>query len=236
MIAKPTIALIHSPLVGPLTWQTVGRLLEAHGFSTATPSLLGVFDAEPPFYPRLARQAAEAIRVADGEGTVVLVGHSGAGALLPPIAAEVGPCVAGAIFVDAGLPHSGVSWFADAPDELARQIRGLAREGRLPPWDTWFPPEAIEELLPDAELRAAFHADLPRLPLSYFEEPAPTVTLAPKIRGGYLLLSDGYQAAAEEAERHGWPLIHLPSDHLAMLTQPESVAAALEQLIDAITA
>lgn len=239
MAAKPAIALIHSPLVGPLTWQAVGRLLEARGFSIAIPSLLGVFEAGPPYYPRLARRAVEAILGAGDDGPVMLAGHSGAGALLPAIAAEVGPRVTGTLFVDAGLPHPGVSWFDDAPVELARQIRGLAghaRDGRLLPWDTWFPPEAIAGLLPDAGLRAAFRADLPRLPLAYFEEPAPPVTLAPEVRGGYLLLSDGYQDAAEEAERRGWPLIHLPSDHLAMLTQPEAVATALEQLIDAVTA
>jgi hypothetical protein len=53
----------------------------------------------------------------DGRPTI-LVGHSGAGPLLAAMGESLG-CVEGYVFVDAGLPHPGRSWFDSAPPELA---------------------------------------------------------------------------------------------------------------------
>lgn len=231
MRAMPMVSLIHSPLVGPLSWQNANQLLQASGFATIVPNLNATPAAGPPYYPKLARAAAEAIRAARSNESVVLIAHSGAGALLPAIAADVGPAVVAASFVDAILPHPGANWFSGAPPELAQRLRELARDGWLPPWDTWFSAEAIADLLPDPDVRAAFHADLPSLPLAYFTEPTPSATFSASIRGGYLLLSEGYREAADEAQHRGWRVSHLPSDHLAILTQPEPVVAVIEDLI-----
>jgi hypothetical protein len=161
---------------------------------------------------------------------LVLVGHSGAGALLPSVAAACSGVIEAAVFVDAILPHPGATWFDTAPASLREHLRGLATDGWLPPWDQWFPPGTLEPLLPDSAPRGRFLAQLPRLPLAYFEERAPAIPDRIR-RHAYLQLSDAYQEAADVAERRGWPTQRETADHLAMLTRPDLVVQHLVQLV-----
>lgn len=236
MTPMPMLVLLHSPLVGPLTWQPAAADLHAFGSRVAVPSLAGVVEAGPPFYRKLAGRVAETIRQADPTGAVVLIGHSGAGALLPAAAQATDAPVAAVVFVDAILPHPGVSWFETAPPALRERLGGLARDGRLPPWHQWFPPEAVTELLPEEGLRRRFVAELPRLPLAYFEERAPVVDGWPPARCGYLRLSGAYDEVADEAERQGWVVVREPADHLAMLTRPATISGLLDRLIKVLVA
>jgi Alpha/beta hydrolase family len=237
MATAPTLVLVHSPLVGPLTWQPAADRLRALGYGVVVPSLHGVIDTSPPYYRKLAGRVAQVI----GEhppapaGPVILVGHSGAGALLPAITHATGTLVAAAVFVDAILPHPGASWFATAPEALRDQLRDLAGDGWLPPWHQWFPPEVVAAELPDANLYARFIAELPRLPLAYFEERAPVIAGWPPARCGYLQLSAAYQEEADEAQRRGWLTLRETAGHLAMLTQPDAVAGMLHRLVTAMT-
>jgi thioesterase domain-containing protein len=211
-----TLVLLHSPLVGPLTWRAVSALLPG----AMAPDLSGA-----------TTHAAVAERVAaqlSGDGPVVLVGHSGAGPLLPRIARTVRRPVAGLIYADSVLPHPGRSWVENAPAELVDHLRGLVEDGLLPPWHEWFEPAAIAEILPDDAVRAAFTAELPRLPFSYFTEPASADTWAGP--AAYLLLSEGYRDDAEAARKAGLPVVQHLAHHLVMLTDPAPVAAALTRL------
>jgi pimeloyl-ACP methyl ester carboxylesterase len=221
----PALVLIHSPLVGPLTWQLCQDLLQDRGYRTVVPSLAGVFVAGPPYYPKLAARVVEAVHAAAPARSLVLVGHSGAGALLPSVAAACQQPVEAAVFVDAGLPTPGRTWFETAPPALAEHLRQLAADGWLPPWDQWFPAGTLDPLLPDAALRARLLAELPRLPLAYFEEPAPAIP--DRIpRHGYLRLSEGY------AQRRAWPTVHEELHHLAMLERADLVVERLVSLIE----
>jgi pimeloyl-ACP methyl ester carboxylesterase len=234
MAPMPMLVLLHSPLVGPLTCQPAAASLHAAGYHVAVPSLSGVVEGGPPSYRRLAVWVAETIRHANPPGAVVLVGHSGAGALLPAAAQATDTPVAAVVFVDAVLPHPELSWFDTAPPALRRQLGGLARDGRLPAWHQWFPPEVLAELLPEEDLRWRFIAELPRLPLAYFEERAPVVSGWPAARCGYLRLSGAYDQVADEAERQGWLVVREPADHLAMLTRPATIAGLLDRLVKAL--
>jgi pimeloyl-ACP methyl ester carboxylesterase len=226
----PTLVLIHSPLVGALSWQPSADRLRARGLTVVVPSLAGVFDAGPPYYPKLAARVAETVRAGVAARPLVLVGHSGAGALLPSVAAALADGVAAAVFVDAILPHPGATWFETAPPRLGEHLRSLAQEGWLPPWDRWFPPGTLDPLLADPALRRRFLAELPRVPLAYFEERAPAIgDRLP--RQAYLQLSEPYGQAADEAERRGWPTRRESADHLAMLTHPELVVGHLVRLL-----
>jgi hypothetical protein len=231
MAPMPMLVLLHSPLVGPLTWQPAATGLRAAGYHVAVPSLAGVVDTGPPYYPKLAGRVAETIRQANPTGAVVLIGHSGAGALLPAAAWATGTPLAAAVFVDAVLPHPGVSWFETAPPMLREQLGGLARDGQLPAWHQWFPPEVVTELLPEDSLRRRFIAELPSLPLAYLEEHAPVVRGWPPERCGYLRLSGAYDEIADEAERLGWLVVREAADHLAMLTRPAAISGLLDWLI-----
>ena len=232
----PTLVLVHSPLVGPSTWQPVAADLNARGYPVVVPTLTAMADASPPYYRWLADAARDAIGPVDRHDRVILVGHSGAGALLPVIGEGLEGKATGAVFVDAILPHPGASWFASAPAARAGQLRGLAKDGRLPPWHRWFPPEVVQALLPEEQMRARFVAELRELPLAYFDEPAPVVAGWSPPRCGYLQLSDAYAREAAEAERRGWTAVREPADHLALLTQPARVGVLLDRMVKVLLA
>ncbi|GCB47971.1 alpha/beta fold hydrolase [Streptomyces sp. NL15-2K] len=232
---EPVLVLIHSPVFGELTWHPTAELLGAHGRPTVTPSLRGVLEGPPPYYPRLVSAVAEAVDRRHAGRSVVLVGHSGAGPLLPAVSNGLAGTALGVVFVDAILPHAGQSWLDAAPEPLEAQVRDLATEGRLPPWDQWFPPGTLEGLVPDEATRTRFCGDLPRPPLSYFAERAPADQGVTPARSAFLRLSDAYEQQAAEAERRGWRVARRRAHHLAILTSPAEVCAALQDLTTELT-
>jgi hypothetical protein len=172
--------------------------------------------------------------LAGGDEPPVLVAHSGAGALVPAVADRLGSPAASAIFVDAILPHPGRSWFDTAPEDLCRSLRSGAQDGLLPAWHEWWPPGALEHLVPDGDLRMRLIDELEPIPAAYFEATAPAGE-APG-RSAYLKLSDAYEDEARLANRQGWPLVRLPLDHLALFTQPAVVARAMTGLAERLAA
>ena len=221
------LVFVHSPLVGPLTWRAVAERCAASGWPVAVADLTTAMAGPAPYQPRVAAAVARA--AAGPGGPVVLVGHSGAGPLLPGVAAAVGVPVRALVYVDAGLPQPGRTWFDTAPPQLTDHLRSLARDGAVPPWHEWFAPETLAALLPAPGLRAEFTSELVPVPLDYFQERAgPAVWSGP---AGYLLLSEGYRGDATRAAAQGMPVVEHPSHHLAMLTAADQVAAALRELL-----
>jgi hypothetical protein len=212
--------LVHSPVTGPSTWRWVAAELAASGHQVSVPAVPAVRRWQE-FADSVAMQVEHA-------GHTVLVGHSGAGPLLPQIAARIsaGPL----IFVDADVPPDT----GDAslmPAEILAGLRAMAVDGMLPPWSEWFGPAVMAELVPDAERRAVIAAELPRLPVSYFEAavPAPAGWLV--AGGGYVLLTgEAYGDQAAAASARGWPVIRLPGGHLDLVTRPEPIAVAISRL------
>lgn len=158
---------------------------------------------------------------------LILVGHSGAGALLPALRATIPHQVGGYVFVDAGLPHPGQTRLdemrASVP-ELAEELhRHLVVGGRFPDWTD----EDLREEVPDDRTRAALLADLQPRALDFFEEPLPPVAGWPDAPCGYIQTSAGYAGAAETARRAGWPVQVFAAGHFYMLVDPEAVAQAL---------
>lgn len=229
-MGAPVIVLMHSPLVGPLAWRPVADELCGRGYEVIMPGLSDAFAGRPPYYQALARAVHDALRLPD-PARALLVPHSGAGPLVPPTVAALGERAAGVVFVDASLPHPGASWLDSAAAELAQQLRQLSTDGLLPPWNEWFPPGTVDALLPDPDVRSRFTAELPRVPLAYFEERAPVGEHWRRLPGAYLRLSEMYEGAAEHAGRNGWPVSRFDGHHLSMLTDPYVVTDHLEALL-----
>jgi hypothetical protein len=217
------LTLLHSPLVGPSTWNSLVPVLRARGHAVAVPDLTPLMAGEGPYYAALAEGAAAAV-----SGNSVLIAHSGAGALVPAVAALAEGQVRAAVFVDALLPHPGESWFAGVPPQLGDRLKSLAKNDKLPPWHAWWPKGAMEALLPDRAMGTAFLAEQGELPLASFEEPAPALTL--DIPFAYLQLSEAYGGDADAAEAQGAPVLRLALTHLAPMTHPDVIAAALDGL------
>jgi hypothetical protein len=226
---EPVFVLIHSPLVGPTSWTPVRQELERRGRAAVVPSLLGVAAAPEPQWRHVLDAARTATRRL--EDRIVLVGHSGAGPLLPVIADAVSVEVAALVFVDSSLPGTA-GRVQLAPSALVDQMRALAIDGVLPPWSTWFGADAMRELVPDARLRTALEAEMPRLPLTYFDATVPLPAAWSRRPCGYLLLSaDPYGQSAAEAAARGWPVREIRgAQHLAIATNAVPVTEALLDL------
>lgn len=210
-----------------MTWEGVAAELRARGHAACVPPLAGALEAGPPHHEKLAQAvAAGAATLADG-GLLALVLHSGAGSLAPAIVEALGRPVDLVVFVDAQLPHPGRSWVATAPAALVDDLRRRAVAGRLPPWNEWFEPAALAAALPDAEMRRRFVAELPRVPLDWFEETAPEFDRWRQVPCAYLRLSDTYAGIADRARGSGMHVRTLESGHLAMVHQPARIAGAL---------
>ena len=145
--------------------------------------------------------------------------------------AEAAPGLTGLVFVDAVLPYPGRTCLENAPDWLADAMRRLnGPDGRLAPWNRWFPDDPLPHLIPDAAARAACEADLPRTPFAFLEALSKPSSAWERLPSGYLQLSKGYEATAAMALARGWPVERLRLHHLAMATHAQEVAAAVQQL------
>lgn len=227
MAASPiTAVLVHSPFLGPASMRPLADALAAHGH----PAVL--LDLRPsvvsaPVHQVLVGAFADAMSEEDLAGPVVLIGHSGAGPLLPAFADALEDTVTGLVFLDAGLPTPGRSWREEAPDLYAR-LKAVAREGRLPRWQRWFEPNPLE-LVADEELRAEIADEAPEVPVAFLKEPRPDVEWTGP--AGYVALSTAYEADVAQATGLGWPVRRLGSHHLAPATDPDPVAVAVLEVL-----
>ncbi len=226
------VVLVHSPLVGPFTWSLVARHLHAAaGLDVLVPALTDSGEAPPAYWQQHAASMQRTLASIPQERPLVLVGHSGAGPLLPALAKAARHPVKSYLFVDAGLPHPGRSQL----DEMEASVPAFARElrqhlasgGRFPEWSD----EDLSEDLPDGRARQQVLAEVQPRPLSYFEEIMPEVAGWPDTPCAYLLLSRGYRGVLEQAQQAGWPSRAFDAGHFHMLVDPAAVAPALIELI-----
>ena len=89
----------------------------------------------------------------------------------------------------------------------------------------------MEELLPEEDHRAAIVAELPEVPLSFFEASVPLPEgWSSATSGAFVLLSEPYRSDATEAASRGWPVFELPGAHLDIVVRPAEIADALVHL------
>jgi pimeloyl-ACP methyl ester carboxylesterase len=229
MAAPPiTAVLVHSPFLGPASMRPLADALAAHGH----PAVL--LDLRPsvvsaPVHQVLVGAFADAMSEEDLAGPVVLIGHSGAGPLLPAFADALEDTVTGLVFLDAGLPTPGRSWRETVPAPMYTELKAASREGQLPRWHRWFDPDPLTELVADEELRAEIADEAPEVPVAFLKEPRPAVEWTGP--AGYVALSAAYEADATEATSLGWPVRRLDSNHLAPATEPDPVAVAVLEVL-----
>ena len=215
------IVLAHAPLVGPSCWRWVADVLVDSGAEVVVPDLHRLARG-----PR-AHDFAEAVAaVIHEQESVVLVGHSGAGPLLPLAVEMAGSTTARYVFVDAAVPPPGSP--LPASPAFRAQLEALVEpDGLLPPWHTWWGPDGMASLVPDRDRRSAVTADIPRLPLAYFDVEIVAPTGWQRRPGAFVLLSETYRSSADVAAHWGWPVLEVMGTHLELVNDPEAVAAAI---------
>jgi len=209
-----TVVLASSPLVGPLTMDTLADAIRVHDVPVITAAAPHALD---DWLDALAIAAGPAVQ------PVVLVGFSAAGPRLPAAARRVHADAL--VFLDSRLPEDGATPTGGEPDFDALLDRLTDTDGVVAPWSQWWGDGLLAALIPDAALRQQFVAECPALPRSVFTAPVP----APEFAGpcGYVALSEGYPLSVSVARSRGWPVIELDGHHLWPLVRSDAVAGAV---------
>lgn len=222
------VLLLHSPAVSPATWQPVAERLGCDGWDARVPSLIGICDGAPPYWPRVVERVAAAVE--DGAGPVVIVPHSNAGLFVPQVVTRLGERAAACVFVDASLPPAQGECPV-IPAQFLPFLRQKAVNGVLPCWSDWWEEDEVAQLYPDQETRTKLAAEEPRLPLAYYEQTIPVASGWDGRPCAYLWFGPPYDQPAEEAGERGWAVAHLRGGHLHMVVNPGAVADRISRLI-----
>jgi hypothetical protein len=213
------LVLVPSPFVGAVSWQAMAEILP----DAIVADYGGV--SAPDWYEGVARRVAAH---SDGRPWIAIL-HSGAGGFAPALA-SASTDLAGFIFVDAVLPYPGRSCLATAPAVQVEQLKSLTTHGLLAPWNEWFASDPVPRLVPDREARKAFIQNLPRVPFAFLEAVSPAQSEWEHIPAAYVQLSKVYDDTAIKAEQRGWTVRRARLHHLAIVSDPATVADLLQDL------
>lgn len=199
-------------------WDGVARELRRHGHSSTAPTLVG---------GTLGEHVAEVTALLDGAPDTILVAHSYAGMVAAGVAAGAPGSVRTVVFLDAFVPGPGRSAFDELP-----AIRQPLESSALAAGCDAAPPLPLAMFGITDPAAAAIGARMRPWPLATHREPSPGWPGG--IPAVYVQLADGpfFDGVAAELEGSGWHVERLPLQHLAPITDPVPVAAALLRTAD----
>jgi pimeloyl-ACP methyl ester carboxylesterase len=248
-VSGADIALIHGAWAGPWVWDTIIEPLEAAGHRPHPVSLPGVGDTvdltKDITLDVLTRTVGDQISSLDG--AVVLVGHSGGGAVATQVAEHFHDRVRGVVFV-AGFMLPSRGSFGDICTDL-----GLPSTVGISAYLEYGPKECTSRVPPEAGAAVFFHraeaaaAVAAARRLSVQQETARLLrpTWTPQRYGR---LSRLYVEALHDrsvplvAQRWmqklspGAEVISLDSDHAPQLSAPDELAKSLAQFSSRVSA
>jgi hypothetical protein len=224
--------LIHSPLVGGLTWALVADQMQQRGLNVVIPILVDLPDSKEPFWKQHAESVSQALAHIHKNEAVTLVAHSGAGPLLPAIRQYLPNPVNTYVFVDAGIPRDGATrldLMKSEDPEWAEQFRAeLERGEHFPNWSM----EDLRDVIPDESLRKQTVAEIRPRGLSFFTEPIPVFIGWPDAPCIYIRFSAPYESPASQARQAGWPTDELEAGHFHMLVDPATVTEMIVKAVN----
>jgi nitrite reductase/ring-hydroxylating ferredoxin subunit len=217
------ILLLHSPLVGPTSLQPLADALVSRGHVAIVPDVRGASTWEA--LASAAVSEAQALGVAPD----AVMGHSGAGAVLPIVGAALG--ARRIVFIDAVVPPESGNW--TQTDVMRSRLNTMAGADRLlPVWPDWWNPNMMRRLVPDDSLRSAIALECRPVSLDLYDsEAAQPDGWSSAESCVYIQLSSAYIDEASEAQARAWPVFSNEGHHLDTATRPELVADLVEQAL-----
>jgi pimeloyl-ACP methyl ester carboxylesterase len=221
--------------LGGWCWRDVAPPLQAGDHTMVCPTLTGLGERAHLLSPQIGLQSHIAdivglLHYRDLNG-VTLVGHSYGGTVITAVAEQVPERIRRLVYLDASVPRDGESNNDVIGPEMAAQLRSSAMSGG----EGWRVPPAryVGERLSDA-MRPWVEARLTPHPLLCFDEPVQLRSSAaaalPRAFIRSSLQSDLYKRLIDRARAAGWYCRDLKGGHYPMFTEPQAVAAALNEL------
>ncbi len=227
--------LIHSPLVGGLTWTLVTDRMRQRGLDVFVPILKDSTNSTEPFWKQHAESVSAALAQIPKSNPVTLIAHSGAGPLLPVIRQSLANPINAYVFVDAGIPRNGATRLdlmrSEDPEWAAQFQKALEQGERFPNWNF----EDLQEVIPDESLRGQMIAEIRPRGLDFFKEPIPMFDNWPDAPCVYIQFSAPYEKPAAQARQAGWPAYELEAGHFHMLVDAETVTDLIVRAIHEIS-
>jgi len=154
-----TYVLIHSPLVGSLTWQLIHHEMEKRGIESFVPTLSDYPNSTLPYWQQHAESLAKSLAQTPQNRRLVLVAHSGAGPLLPIIRQSMVHSIVAYVFVDAGIPRNGAARIdlmrLEDPEWAEQFHQTLLLGDQFPNWND----DDLQEVIPNVALRQKMIAE-----------------------------------------------------------------------------
>lgn len=223
-----TFVLIHSPLVGPSSLAPTAAVLQTQGFMAHVPT------PDPARgLPAWRDWPQRLMDVLPKINEPILVGHSAGGLVAASLAASLR--AKAVICLDAMMPpEKGLTPPVEA--DFMSFVRTLPiDEGLLPIWTDWWDGDLLAGTPTDNASKALFLAELPRLPLSWFEDAFEMPDWSACARG-YIQTSPVFEDEASRAEELGWPVARLKGTHLHPALAPAETAQALIDICRTLSA
>ena len=234
MQANITYALIHSPLVGPFTWELVYQVLVRQGLKAFILTLVDNPDSTLPHWQQHVESVTGDLAPIPHSQKFVLVAHSGAGPLLPVIRQKLTHDILAYVFVDAGIPRNGLSRIElmklEDPQWAEQFHEALLKGEQFPTWTE----DDLQEIIPDSESRQKLVAEIRPRSLSFFTEPIPVPEGWPDAPCIYIKFSEPYNWDAVQANQAGWSVYELNAGHFHMLVEPLAVANLIEESVQKV--
>lgn len=189
--------------------------------------------SKQPYWQQHTESVVQAPNHIPSSQPITLVGHSGAGPLLPVIRQALANPINAYVFVDASGSRDGDSRIdlirAENPEWVDGFKEELERGNLYPTWNF----NDLSEVIPKETLRRQMIAEMQPRGLTFFTEPIPVFRGWPDAPCIYILLSAVYQKVAARAREDGWPVYKFNAGHFHMLVDE---VAMTELIVDAVNA
>jgi pimeloyl-ACP methyl ester carboxylesterase len=215
-----TFALAHMSCAGAWAWGTVPGRLRAAGHDVVAPDLTLVAGATPKSH---AHELTAAVGNDRPPRSVVLVGHSYGGLVVPSVAELLGDAAAALVVVDGLMPEPGESGFDLRPERAeARRAEGRERgdgmwtAGAESPEPPWWP-------------------RLQPMPVSAFDAAVELTGTAAKLPAWFVhCLKSDFADQAARARTRGWTVVEVDSVHALPLADPATCVQILLRVAGSI--